>query len=233
MQKKRIAIIPARGGSKRIPKKNIRIFCGKPILFYSIQAAVESKIFDEIMVSTDDEEIAELALKFGANVPFKRSTKASDDFATTAEVLIEVLERYSENGVNFDYMACIYPAAPFVTTEKLKKGMGLIENSSAALVLPVIPFSYPPQRSYIIKDGRLKMKWEENLNKRSQDLETLYHDCGQFYCYNVREFIKNRGQIVDNIIPIFYNEKEVQDIDNESDWEIAEIKYTYLNRKEK
>ena len=231
MRKKSIAIITARGGSKRIPKKNIRDFCGKPILVYSIEAAKQCEIFDEIMVSTDDDEIAEIAIKYGAKVPFRRSKKTADDFATTAEVLLEVLNQYAEVGEFFDYMTCIYPTAPFVTAEKIRRGMELVEENDAILALPVIPFSYPPQRSYILESGKLKMKWVENLNKRSQDLETFYHDCGQFYCYDVSKFIEANGQVKDNIIPVLLDEKEVQDIDNESDWEMAEIKYRLMRNE--
>lgn len=231
MAEKAIAIITARGGSKRIPKKNIKEFCGKPILAYSILAALESELFDEVMVSTDSAEIAEVAERFGASVPFMRSKATSDDFSTTADVLMEVLDEYEKRGERFAYMACIYPTAPFVTREKLAQGLQILKEQDAAMVMPVVPFSYPPQRGYIMKDGRLEMKWKENLNKRSQDLETLYHDCGQFYVYQVEKYRAVRGQISEEIVPIVVDEMEVQDIDNEVDWKMAELKYKFMKEQ--
>lgn len=231
MDKKSIAIITARGGSKRIPRKNIKIFCGKPIINYSIEAALQSGLFDEIMVSTDDEEIAEVAKLAGASVPFMRSAETASDYATTSDVLLEVFNKYLERGMNFEYACCIYPTAPFITAEKIRKGMELLREKRATCVVPVVAFSFPPQRSHIIKNGKLEMKWPENRNLRSQDLETLYHDCGMFYCYNVERFIAENGQVVDNIIPLIMSGLEVQDIDNIDDWEIAEIKYKILKEK--
>ncbi len=229
---KSIAIITARGGSKRIPKKNIKDFCGKPIIAYSIQAALDSGVFDEVMVSTDSGEIAEIARSYGANVPFMRSEKTSDDFATTAEVLMEVLEEYEKRGESFDYMACIYPTAPFVTGEKLSKAMNNLKEQGAIMAMPVVAFSYPPQRGYIIEDGIMNMKWKENFSKRSQDLEKMYHDSGQFYVFEVEEYIKRKGIIYEDIVPVMVDELEVQDIDNESDWKMAELKYKLMSQGE-
>lgn len=228
MLKKRIAIITARGGSKRIPKKNIRDFCGKPIIAYGIEAALESSLFDEVMVSTDSEEIAEIAKKYGAKVPFMRSAKTSNDYATTADVLLEVLECYKNNGKEFDTMVCIYPTAPFITSEKLCKAVDILEGSDVVEVLPVVRFSYPPQRGYIENDGTLEMKCPEYLNSRSQDLEPIYHDVGQFYCYNTKKYLECNGKITSGIAPIVVSELEVQDIDNEEDWKIAELKYKLI-----
>lgn len=225
---KSIAIITARGGSKRIPKKNIRDFCGKPIICYAIEAAVKSGIYDTVMVSTDSEEIADIAKKYGAEVPFMRSEKTSDDFATTADVLLEVLEKYRDLGQEFDYMTCIYPTAPFVTVEKLTKAMNLLKEKKAKQVMPVTAFSYPPLRGYVMQEGVLNMKWPEYFRTRSQDLEPLYHDAGQFYCYQVEEFLKAKGQIVTDIIPLVVDEMEVQDIDNETDWKLAELKFGFM-----
>ncbi len=222
---KSIAIITARGGSKRIPKKNIKEFCGKPIIAYSIEAALESGVFDEVMVSTDSEEIADIARRYGANVPFMRSEKTSDDYATTADVLMEVLSEYDRRGKSFDYMSCIYPTAPFVTGEKLSKALDDLKAKNAIMAMPVVAFSYPPQRGYIIDGGIMNMKWKENFSKRSQDLEKMYHDAGQFYVFNVEEYIKRKGIIFEDIVPIVVDELEVQDIDNETDWKLAEIKY--------
>lgn len=223
-----IAVITARGGSKRIPRKNIKEFCGRPILEYSIQAAIESGIFTEVMVSTDDEEIANIARKAGASVPFMRSEKTSSDYASTRDVLMEVLQEYKRAGRSFDDMVCIYPTAPFITGEKLKMSLQVMHEKNASLVIPVVRFSYPPQRAYIVKDGFLQFKWNEYRNARSQDLEVFYHDAGQYYCYNVQDYLKNDGIISRNIIPFELPESEVQDIDNEQDWIMAEMKFKLL-----
>ena len=185
---KKIAIITARGGSKRIPKKNIKKFINKPIIAYSIEAAINSKVFDEVMVSTDSEEIAEIAKKYGATVPFLRSEETSNDYATTADVLKEVINRYKDSGKVFDVACCIYPTAPFITPEKLKSAYELLESSKFDSVLPVTAFSFPPLRGVVINDGKISFKWEEYSQKRSQDLETIYHDCGQFYMFDVEKF---------------------------------------------
>ena len=228
MSEKAIAIITARGGSKRIPKKNIKEFCGKPIIAYSIRAALDSEIFDEVMVSTDSEEIAEIARAYGAKVPFMRSAKTSDDFATTADVLMEVLERYQEMDRTFDVMSCIYPTAPFVTPQKLQSAYDTLKKEQAVMAMPVVAFSYPPQRSYILQGNMLEMKWKENYNKRSQDLEKMYHDAGQFYMYQVDAFVRLKGQMTESIVPVIVDEMEVQDIDNETDWKLAEQKYRLM-----
>ncbi|HML36320.1 MAG TPA: pseudaminic acid cytidylyltransferase [Bacillota bacterium] len=224
-----VAIITARGGSKRIPGKNIKEFCGKPILQYSIQAAIDSGIFDEIMVSTDDAEIAEMTIACGAKVPFMRSSKNSDDFATTADVIGEVLAEYKKTDREFQYACCIYPTAPFVTGKKLQDAMRELIASDADSVIPVVGFSYPPQRGFVIENGRLKMKWPEHLNSRSQDLETIYHDCGQFYCFKISSFQQTGKLVMDNTIPFQIPELQVQDIDTEEDWKLAELKYRMLN----
>lgn len=227
---KNIAIITARGGSKRIPRKNIKAFCGKPIIAYSIEAALKSGVFDEVMVSTDDQEIKNIAITYGAKVPFLRSEKTSNDMAMTYEVLLEVLDEYEKRGLKFEQLCCIYPTAPFITAEKLKLGMTQLENEEADTVIPIVAFSFPPQRGFIINDNNVTFKYPENALKRSQDLEPMYHDCGQFYCLNIEKFKESKKIISDNTKPLFLNELEVQDIDNESDWEIAELKYKILNK---
>ncbi len=226
-----IAIITARGGSKRIPKKNIKEFCGKPIIAYSIQAALDSGIFDEVMVSTDSEEIAAIARQYGAKVPFMRSTKTADDFATTRDVLMEVIEEYKKRRIVFETMACIYPTAPFVTGEKLRSAFAFFRRTDSALLIPVVQFSYPPQRAYVIREGKLSFKWEEFCYARSQDLEPFYHDAGQFYFYNVNNYMAAAGAIRENIAPYILPESEAQDIDNEEDWKIAELKYRLMMRE--
>ncbi|MCM1057004.1 MAG: pseudaminic acid cytidylyltransferase [Firmicutes bacterium] len=220
-----IAIITARGGSKRIPRKNIKEFCGKPILAYSIEAALKSGLFDRVMVSTEDAEIAEIAEKYGAEVPFFRSGDTAGDFATTNDVLLEVLAEYKKRGETFDLACCIYPTAPFVSGEKLKSAAEKLLESDADTLIPVVQFSYPPQRAMIVRDGRLVFEYPEYLDSRSQDLEPHYHDAGQFYVFRTSGFLKNKRLMVGNILPFVVSELEVQDIDNEADWEIAEIKY--------
>lgn len=225
-----ICIIPARGGSKRIPRKNIKEFLGKPIIEYSIEAAIMSNCFDEIMVSTDDQEIADIAMAAGAKVPFMRSEATSNDYATTADVILEVLSEYEKRNQVFDYMACLYPTNPFITSEKIINAMKLISENDFAEVLPVVQFSYPPQRSYVFSNtGTLEYKWEEFKNTRSQDLEKMYHDAGQFYFYNVESYKKNRG-VKGKIYPIICSESEVQDIDTEEDWKMAEFKVEYMKK---
>ena len=222
---KKIAIITARGGSKRIPYKNIKDFLGKPILAYSIEAAIASGEFDEVMVSTDDEKIAEIAKQYGAKVPFYRSEKTSGDFATTNDVLLEVIDEYEKRGQSFDMGVCIYPTAPFVTGEKIRNAVRTLEESDADTLIPVVQFSYPPKRSMVIRDGKLIFAHPEFIDSRSQDLESEYHDVGQFYCFKIEAYKKNKKLMLGNILPMVIDETEVQDIDNESDWKIAEIKY--------
>jgi len=220
-----IAIIPARGGSKRIPKKNIKDFLGKPIISYSITAALKSKLFDEIMASTDDMQIAEISKSLGAKVPFMRSKENSNDYAGTSDVILEVLDKYKENGNIFDYCCCIYPTAPFITPEKLKKSFELFKVKDYDSLFPVVKYSYPIQRSYKFVNDKISMVWPENYSKRSQDLEQIYHDAGQFYWLKVEEFIKKKQIYTDNSGAIVFSELEVQDIDNEEDWKLAEMKF--------
>lgn len=223
-----VAIITARGGSKRIPGKNIREFMGKPMLVYGIEAALQTGIFREVMVSTDDEEIAGIAREAGAAVPFMRSAETSGDFATTDDVLMEVLQTYEARGEIFDYMACIYPTAPFVTAEKLTEAMKLLAERDASGVMPVVRYSFPPQRGMEIRDGKLVYCYPENAMKRSQDLEPVYHDSGQFYCYHVKRYMACRGDLPDGYLPIIVPETEVQDIDNPSDLALAEMKFQMM-----
>lgn len=228
---KALAIITARGGSKRIPRKNIKEFVGKPIMAYSIEAAVESGVFTEVMVSTDDEEIASIGRENGANVPFMRSEKTSGDFAGTADVIMEVLEEYEKRGQYFDIVVCIYPTAPFITAERLKEAVETLAESDADTLIPVVNFSYPPQRALVIRDERLVFNQPEHINSRSQDLEKHYHDAGQFYVLRTEKFEENGEIMVGNILPMELSEMEVQDIDNEVDWQLAELKYKLIHKE--
>ncbi|MBQ7920133.1 MAG: pseudaminic acid cytidylyltransferase [Lachnospiraceae bacterium] len=225
---KTVAIITARGGSKRIPRKNIKEFCGKPILAYSIEAALKSGLFDTVMVSTDDEEIAEIGKQYGAEVPFYRSEKTANDFATTNDVLLEVLEEYEKRGQHFEVACCIYPTAPFITAEKIKDATEMLMESDADTLIPVVSFSYPPQRAMVIEEGRLVFKYPQYIDSRSQDLEKHYHDVGQFYVFRTEAFKVNKKLMLGNILPYEISEMEVQDIDTQTDWEIAEMKYRIL-----
>jgi N-acylneuraminate cytidylyltransferase len=227
---KSIAIITARGGSKRIPRKNIKNFLGKPIIAYSIEAAIKAGCFDEIMVSTDDQEIADISKSFGAKVPFFRSAKNSDDYSTTADVIKEVILEYRNRGTKFDSLCCIYPTAPFVTSEKLKKAMQMLSDNKVDCVLPIVKYSYPVQRSLKIENGKAVMNWPKNYFARSQDLTPIYHDCGQFYCMNTESLLNQMKLFAENTLPIITSEQEVQDIDNEEDWKLAEIKYSFLHK---
>lgn len=227
----KIAIIPARGGSKRIPRKNIKNFCGKPILAYSIEAAKSSHLFDEVMVSTDDKEITEIAQKYGASVPFSRSKTTAGDYATTTDVLLEVLGNYQKQGRMFSLLCYVYPTAPFVTAKRLKQAYQLLEDSKADALLPVVPFSYPLLRGLTIQENRLRMKWPENTFVRSQDLEPVYHDSGQFCFLRTEALLRERNIFCQNMVPMVLSDLEVQDIDNETDWELAELKYELLKRK--
>ncbi|MBO5341809.1 MAG: pseudaminic acid cytidylyltransferase [Lachnospiraceae bacterium] len=226
-----VAIITARGGSKRIPRKNVKEFLGKPILLYSIEAALNSGIFEEVMVSTEDEEIAELARKAGATVPFMRGEENANDYATTTDVLLEVVAEYEKRGKHFEFGCCIYPTAPFVTADKLKEGMERLASSDADTLMPVVPFSFPPQRGMVIRDEKLQFIQPEHALTRSQDLEHWYHDVGQFYCFRTENFKKNRILTVGNVLPLVVSELEVQDIDTIADWKIAEMKYEAMMEK--
>lgn len=224
-EKKAVAVITARGGSKRIPRKNIKEFCGKPIILYSIEAALCSGVFDEVMVSTDDAKIAEIARKAGAKVPFLRSAENAGDMAATHEVLLEVLAEYEKRGRKFTHVCCIYPTAPFLTAQTLQESMHRLEETKADGLVPVVAYSFPPQRCFVIEDGKVAYKWPENRLKRSQDLERYYHDCGQFYLLRVEPFRREQSMVLANTVPYVMDEMEVQDIDNQEDWELAEAKY--------
>ena len=224
-KRKSIAIITARGGSKRIPRKNIRDFCGRPILSYSIEAALASGIFQEVMVSTDDGEIAEVALKSGAQVPFMREEATSGDYSATVGVLAEVLGKYQERGRHFDTACCIYPTAPFVTAEKLREAMELLEGGDVEAVVPVTAFSFPPLRGMYLREGKLQYHHPEYASMRSQDIEPMYHDCGQFYCFRPEVLLRKKALITEHTKAIVVPEREMQDIDTLEDWAVAEMKY--------
>ena len=223
---KALCIIPARGGSKRIPKKNIREFHGKPIIGYSIETALESGLFKEVMVSTDCEEIKKISQMYGAEVPFLRSETNSNDFATTVDVVNEVVEVYHKMGQTFDEICVLYPCAPFVSTADLTNAKILLAEYDC--VIPVVRFDFPPFRSFEISESRLRYKWPEYEKSRSQDLEELFHDAGQWY------FFRNEEQYHESLVknstaPLILESNKVQDIDTISDWKLAELKFQMLN----
>ncbi|WP_029032964.1 pseudaminic acid cytidylyltransferase [Salinimicrobium terrae] len=228
---KNLCIIPARGGSKRIPRKNIKSFMGKPIIAYSIEAALKSGLFEEVMVSTDDAEIAEIAEKYGAKIPFLRSKKNADDFSTTVDVLLEVVEEYEALGKKYNNICCIYPTAPFVTDIKLSEAFEKLSREKLDAVFPIIPFGYPIQRSYKIENNSLQFFFPEFEKSRSQDLEKAYHDAGQFYFANTAKLLVNKSIISNSTGGIIINEMEAQDIDTLEDWNLAEVKFKLMKKE--
>lgn len=225
---KNLCIIPARGGSKRIPRKNVKPFLGKPMLAYSIETAKQTGLFDEIMVSTDDEEIAEVARKFGAKVPFLRSSETASDFATTADVLKEVLANYQNQGKEFDNFCCFYATAPLVQSKDVTSAFERLRKSDFTCVYPVVQFGYPIWRCLdLAKDGTMTRHWPEYETSRSQDLPKEYHDTGTFYWYKTKEWLEGKVKIGG----IEVDEMTIQDIDTETDWKLAEMKYKLLYGK--
>lgn len=228
MKHKNLCIIPARGGSKRIPRKNIQLFRGKPIISYSIVAAIESGLFDEVMVSTDDLEIAEIAQTYNATVPFMRSAENSNDYATTAAVILEVVHDYKKAGKEFDNICCIYPTAPFVTSDRLWEGFEFIQNGADS-VLPILSFDYPIWRSFKMNENEcLEYNWVEFINSRSQDLPRTYHDSGQWYWLKRSKLEETGKMIFENTKGILLKSFEAHDIDTLDDWKLAELKYEFL-----
>ncbi|MEN9969691.1 MAG: pseudaminic acid cytidylyltransferase [Bacteroidota bacterium] len=225
----KLCIITARGGSKRIPRKNIKDFLGKPIIAYSIEVATKSGLFDEVMVSTDDPEIADIATQYGATVPFFRSAENANDFATTADVLLEVIAAYTKLNQTFDFVCCIYPTAPLVTAKRLEEGFAKLNQEGIHAVLPVVAFDYPIQRSLKMDDAQqVLMNWPEHLNTRSQDLPKVYHDAGQWYWLKTNPFVQTGKILNDHTFGLLLEALEVQDIDNAIDWQLAELKYKLI-----
>jgi N-acylneuraminate cytidylyltransferase len=223
-----LAIIPARGGSKRIPGKNIIDFMGRPIISYSIAAALGANCFDEVMVSTDNKKIARVANKYGASVPFMRSKKNSSDKATLVDVCLEVLEQYKKQNKEFEFVCLILPASPLILPERIKEGFSKLKKSRADVLMPVIKFSYPIERAFKKEKGRLKMVFPKNMFKNSQQFSESYHDSGQFYWFRSPAFMRNKKLFSPNMLALEIPESEAQDIDNKEDLKIAELKYKIL-----
>lgn len=228
--KKAVAIIPARGGSKRIPRKNIKDFFGKPLIAYSIKTALKSNIFDKVIVSTDDEEIASIVKEYGADVPFIRPKELSDDFSGTGAVVSHALNWLKENGEDYEYVCTIYATAPLLQEKYLIEGFEKLTTSDAINAFSVTSMPFPIQRTFkITKENRCEMFWPENAMKRSQDLEEAYQDAGQFYFSKIG--IKSDFMFGKDSIPIILPRHLVQDIDTLEDWERAETLYKMLLTK--
>lgn len=229
MGKKSICIIPARGGSKRIPRKNIRSFLGKPIIGYSIEAALECSRFETVMVSTDDEEIASISKDLGADVPFYRSTESADDFAPLIEVVREVVNSYQQMQRSFDVICCLLPTAPFITSEIINEAFTSLKNKDVDSVFSIQQFGYPIQRSLQMDaHGNLSMVWPEFINSRSQDLDLRYHDAGMLYVGKTEAVLKEGTFFTHKSSGILLSDKRCQDIDTQEDWTLAELKYAAI-----
>ena len=228
-----IAIIPARGGSKRIPRKNIKDFYGKPLIAYSIQVALESKLFDKIIVSTDDEEIANVAKNYGAEVPFIRPKELSDDFTGTGDVVKHTLDWLEENGETFKFVCTIYATAPLLLSDYLIEGYEKLKNSDAINTFSATSMPFPIQRTFKVNDeGRCEMFTPEHYTARSQDLEEAYQDAGQFYWTKVDQ-TSDEIMFGKDSIPIILPRHLVQDIDTLEDWQRAEIMYKVIQESNK
>jgi pseudaminic acid cytidylyltransferase len=226
-----VCIIPARGGSKRIPKKNIRDFCGKPMIARSIEAAKAAGIFDRIIVTTDAEEIAVVAKACGAEVPFIRPPELSDDHASTDAVVIHALNWFKNSGIELEYACCLYATAPFVKPEYLRKGLELVKSAGASTGFSVTSFPFPIFRGLKINQkGALEMFWPEHRLTRSQDLPEAFHDAGQFYWLNVRKYMKTPTLYAPDAVPIILPRHLVQDIDTPEDWARAEFMFQSLEK---
>jgi pseudaminic acid cytidylyltransferase len=229
---KALAIILARGGSKRIPRKNIRPFLGRPIISYPIAAALQSGCFVEVMVSTEDAEIAAIARACGATVPFLRSAQNANDFAGSDDAIAEVIENYRARDIHFDYVCALYATAALTTAAHLRHGARMLAaDATLTGVVPVLRFSFPVQRALTLRDGRVPLLQPEHYHTRSQDLEETFHDAGQWYWLRAEKFIASRELLGPNSAGFVLHAHEGQDIDNEDDWAVAELKYTLRQQR--
>ncbi len=228
-----VAIIPARGGSKRIPRKNIKPFAGRPMIAHSIAAAQAAGVFDRIIVSTDCEEIADVARHYGAEVPFLRPAVLANDFTGTDAVNVHAIEWLAAHGEPVDQFCCVYATAPFLRANYIREGLQLLRANHANSALSVTTFAYTIFRSVKINEtGGVEMFWPENFPKRSQDLPTAYHDAGQFYWFDTAKYLPAPRMIMDNAIPVIIPRNLVQDIDTPEDWEMAEQMFEVLQARE-
>ena len=225
---KKVAIIPARGGSKRIPRKNIKPFMGRPMISYSIQAAQESGLFDSIIVSTDDEEIADVARDCGALIPFMRPADLANDHAGTGPVIIHALQWFITQGQIYDAACCIYATAPFLDPARLIEGWEKLQAPGKRFAFSVTSYAFPIQRALRAVGDSVEMFWPENLTKRSQDLEPAYHDAAQFYWGWAEAFLNGEVTFSSISAPVILPRTQVVDIDTPEDWEVAETTWRVL-----
>ncbi|NRH26810.1 pseudaminic acid cytidylyltransferase [Pseudomonas sp. MS19] len=219
----KLAVIPARGGSKRIPRKNIKNFCGKPMIAWSIEVALASGCFEHIVVSTDDDYIAEVAREYGASVPFTRPDELSGDYIGTTPVVNHAIQWFIAQGIHPTHICCLYATAPFVFAEDIQRGYELLKSSDCDFALSVASYGFPIQRAVrITKDERLEMFSNENFNTRSQDLEEAFHDAGQFYWGRAEAWLQGKMIFGSSSVPIRLPRHRVQDIDTPEDWLRAE-----------
>lgn len=225
-----IAIIPARGGSKRIPRKNIKLFKGKPMIYWPIKAAISSNCFERIIVSTDDDEIASISKMFGAEVPFKRPSKLSDDFANTLDVIKHSLSWLKDSGCSINNACCIYATAPLIFQSDICKGKDILDKSEEdVVVFSATSFPFPIQRAiFIDNNGYSKMFYPNHFNSRSQDLKESFHDAGQFYWASRLVWSKTEN-LIEKSKPLLIPRWRVQDIDNQEDWKRAELIHDLIN----
>lgn len=229
----RIAVIPARGGSKRIPRKNIKPFCGKPMIAWSIEAALQSNCFDQIIVSTDDDEIADVARALGATAPFKRPATLSDDYTGTIPVIRHAIEWCNQNISPVEHACCLYATAPFVRPEDIRWGLETLSNNDCDYAFSVTSYAYPIQRAVrITADGRIEMFNPEHFNSRSQDLEDAFHDAGQFYWGRADAWLAGKQIFTPDSLPVLLPRHRVQDIDTDEDWDRAAVLFKVLQNKE-
>ncbi|MGV6809869.1 MAG: pseudaminic acid cytidylyltransferase [bacterium] len=225
-----VAVIPARGGSKRIPRKNIKDFCGKPMIAWSIEAALQSGCFERIIISTDDEEIAEIALRLGAEVPFIRPEELSGDFIATIPVIKHAIQWLEANQISPQWICCIYATAPFISADALKSGLTLIQEQDSNYVFSVTSYAFPIQRAIKIQqNGAVQMYSPEYFSTRSQDLEEAYHDAGQFYWGARTAWLEEKAVFSSESYPVILPRHLVQDIDTPEDWIRAELMFKILN----
>ena len=220
-----IAVIPARGGSKRIPKKNIKLFLGKPIICYSIEAALKSNLFDDVIVSTDDADIAQIAKSAGASVPFVRPDDLSDDHTGTNPVVAYTINWLEGQNQRLDFTCCIYPTAPFLSEARLIEGYRIISSKKFDFAFSVRTFEFPVQRALRLVAGGVEPIWADDIPSRSQDLEAAFHDAGQFYWGIPAAFVEGRPLFSRRSAPVHIPRHMVQDIDTYEDWEQAELMY--------
>lgn len=219
----RIAVIPARGGSKRIPRKNIRPFCGAPMIAWSIAAARASKCFEHVIVSTDDDEIAQVAREHGAEVPFLRPKHLADDHTGTIAVIAHAIQALKERGMDVQETCCIYATAPFVRADDIQRGFSRLCETQADFAFSVTSYAFPIQRAIRMNsDGRVEMFYPEHFNTRSQDLEEAWHDAGQFYWGRAAAWLEGQPVFGEKSVPVILPRHRVQDIDTQEDWVRAE-----------